>query len=457
MNFCSGRAAGEPKHAGIPLIGAISIATACRYGILILILQGAALVPVTAQEALQNMLAGDTAANTRNQQMQSPAGADYTFKKGDFRLMVTPGAGLEYDDNINLANTNVMDDIILTPSVGITASYPLSRRNLLYLDFTVGYNWYMEHPQYSSFSLNSSTGTGLSFDMAIKDVTLDFHDWVSYSQGAGQSASLDNTANGAVANSATYGTFMNTAGISALWDLNQVQLSAGYDHQTVMSTSSQFDNISHSAEMLFARGKFQVHPKISVGLETTVNFTSYDQAMLNDNSAYTIGPYIEFRPSQYLTVTARGGFTTYQFQNTSTVVQTADDNSWYAGLQITHRPTDSISYSLDVGREVQTGIQTDLMEDWYVRPNITWNIIKNLSLSTTLFYEHGNQGVGSTGTVAGGSNGTFDWYGGGIDASRMISKRLSLSLSYRLTFRTSDTPNTDYTLNLVMLQLTYRL
>ena len=125
------------------------------------------LLPVvsgSAQEALQNMQAGNAAADSRSQQMQSSQSQDYTFKNGDFRLMVMPSLGLQFDDNINLAQTNVMEDIIVTPEVGITASYPWSERNLLYLDFTVGYDWYLMHPQYSSFEFNSSSRTGLSFD-----------------------------------------------------------------------------------------------------------------------------------------------------------------------------------------------------------------------------------------------------------------------------------------------------
>jgi len=53
----------------------------------------------SAQEALQNSLAGEAAAGARTQQMQS---TDYTFKDGDFQMLVLPSMGFEWNDNINL-------------------------------------------------------------------------------------------------------------------------------------------------------------------------------------------------------------------------------------------------------------------------------------------------------------------------------------------------------------------
>jgi hypothetical protein len=411
-----------------------------------------AALPTSAQEALQNSLTGDAAAQSRTQQMQSQ---NYTFKKGDFEMMVVPSMGLNWNDNVNLAQTNAMDDFIVAPSAEISITYPLTKRNLLSLDFTAGYNWYLMHPDFSSFFLNSSSQTGLSFDFVIKDVTLNLHDWVSYIQGVGQGSSVANTANAAIANTASFGTFQNTAGLSGSWDLNQVTLSLGYDHQNVLATSSAFDNISHSSEMLFARAALQVHPKATVGLESTASFTTYDKNVLNDNDAYTVGPYIEFRPGTFFQLTVRGGFTEYEFQQTSTQIQTASQNTWYASVTVTHQPTDSISYSMTAGREVQLGISSDLLEDWYVRPDVTLKIIKGLDLIFSLFYEHGNEGAGSVGNVSGSSNGAFDWYGGDLKIQHALTKRLSMGLDYRLTLRSSGMPNGGYTQNLVGLQLTY--
>lgn len=401
---------------------------------------------VSAQEALQNSLTGQAVAKTRDQQMQNP---DYTFKAGDFRMLVNPYLSAEWNDNVRLSQANRIDDYIITPGIGITSSYQLTQRNVLFLDISIGYERYLKHPDLSSLTLNSASRTGLSFDIGIKDVTLNLHDWISYSQDSAQSSAVANTAN--------YGTFENTLGLSADWDLNQITLSAGYDHQTVLSTSGEFDQIDHSAELFYLRSGFQVHPEVTLGLEATASFTRYHKEVLNNNDAYTVGPYVTFTPGNYFEVTARGGYSIYQFQQSSQFVRTSDQDSWYASLTVTHDILESLSYSLAVGHETQLGVESDLSEDDYIRPNITWRFIKDWDFNTGLFYEHGTQGVGSVTTGPGNlnQNYTYDWYGGSLILNHALTSRLSLGLSYRLTLRSSDQPSQTYTQNLVGLQLTY--
>jgi len=404
----------------------------------------------SAQEAVRNTEASDTAAAARSAQMQSPDAQDYTFKDGDFRLLLEPSVEFDWNDNVNLSRTNALDDFILKPAVKLTASYPFTQRNLLFVDISVGYDRYFNHPNLSSLELNSASGTGLSFDLGVEDFIFNFHDWISYSQDSSQSPLAANTPN--------YGTFRNTAGVSGKWDMNQATLSLGYDHQNVLATSGQFSSLNHAAEMLNAGAGFRVHPQITLGVEATAAFTTYEHSVLNNNSAYTAGAYAEFRPGSAFKATVRGGFSTYQFQNTSTAsgtnapIRTGPENSWYGSLLLSHQPRESLSYALEAGHEVQLGTQSDLVEDWYVRPSATWKIIKNLDIVTAMFYEHGNQGVAN---VTGNLRENFDWYGGQLSLSQTLTRRFTLSAIYRLTIRTSNTANQAYNQNLIGLQLTY--
>jgi hypothetical protein len=401
-----------------------------------------------AQEALQNLQAGRNAAASRDKQLQS---SDYTVKSGDFRLLLAPSVGLEWNDNVNLSKTNQTEDVILTPAVGITSSYQLTQRNLLFLDITIGYDQYLIHPSWSTMDLNSASGTGLSFDVGVKDVNLNFHDWMRYMQ--------DSSQNPQVANTADYGTFKNTAGLAASWDMNQIELSAGYDHQNVISTSSQFDNNTHASEMFFLRPSLQIHPQVTVGLEATAAFTTYDQnskTNMNDNDAYTLGGFVEIRPSSALRIQTRGGFSTYQFNTSSDTnnnpMATADANSWYASVDVNHQIRESLAYGFNAGHAVQLGTQSDLTETWYARPNITWQIMKDLTSTTSLFYEHGKEGIQD---IRGNVKETYDWYGGELSLRHPLTKHFSLEMNYRLTLRSSDSSDSGYTQNLVGLRLTY--
>jgi hypothetical protein len=334
--------------------------------------------PTPAQEALRNLLVGDAAAEVRRTPQES---LPYTVKSGDFRLLVEPSLDLDWNDNINIAKANALQDFILRPQVRLNASYPLTQNNLLSLNAGAGYDKYFDHDQYSTWFLQS--GTELSFDAFVKDFWFNLHDRADYVQDTAQQPELAGTANYAMIN--------NTAGLSVTWDLNKVTLSAGYDHENVFTVVQQYESQDRATEMGFARAGLQVYPGVKTGVEGTAAFTIYDQKVLNNNESYSVGAYADWQPGISFRVQPRVGYTIFQFQHTSTSIQTSTLNSWYADLRITHQVTDAIGYTLDAGHEVRTGIQSDATEDWYVRPGAHWNIIKRLDLNTSFSYEHGNR------------------------------------------------------------------
>jgi hypothetical protein len=396
--------------------------------------------PAPAQEALRDSLAGDAAAEARKIQMES---LPYTFKSGDFKLLVVPSLGLSWNDNVNISKTNAQQDFILSPLVQLTASYPITQNNVLSLNVGVGYEKYFDHDEYSTWLLQS--GTELSFDIYVKDFWINLHDRVNYVQDTATQPALSGTAN--------YATLNNTAGLSVTWDLYKLTLSAGYDHQNITSpTPQQYESQDGSTEMVYARAGLLLYPGVTTGIEGTGSFTTYDQMVLNNNNSYSAGVYADWQPGKAFRVQPRFGYTIFDFQQTSTNIQTSNLNSWYADLNVTHQVTDAIGYTLDAGHEVQTAIQSDAMEDWYVRPSIHWNIIKNVNLNTSLSYEHGNQGQGN---VQNNLVETFDWLSAEVGASYSILKKLSLGLNYRLTLRSSNIPTDEYTQNMITLSLTY--
>ena len=143
----------------------------CVSVFVLLLVAGAA----RAQESLRNSMAGDAAAEAARQQIASQL---YTYKAGDFRLLVVPSVEMDYNDNVNVSKTNAQSDFILKPLVQLTGSYPLTQQNLLSLSVGVGYDEYLEHGSYSALRLNSDSL--LSFDMYIKDFWINFHDRFSF-------------------------------------------------------------------------------------------------------------------------------------------------------------------------------------------------------------------------------------------------------------------------------------
>jgi len=394
----------------------------------------------SAQEALRNSMTGEAAAEARKVQLES---LPYTVKSGDFRLLAVPSFGVDWNDNINISKTDPLSDFILEPGLQLNLSYPVTQNNLLSLNVGVGYQQYLEHPQYSTWYLSS--GTDLSFDIYVKNVWINLHDRVSYIEDTSQQPTLSGTA--------SYATINNTAGLSATWDLNELTLSTGYDHLNLIPTTEQYAYQQQASEMLFARGGWQVYPGVTPGIEGTAAFTTYNETVLNNNNNYSLGAYVDWQAGKAFSIEARGGYTIYRFQDTSQSIQTSDVNGWYVDLNISHQITDAIGYTLDAGHEFQLGIQSDLTEDWYFRPAVHWHVMKYVDLNGSLSYQNGTQGVGN---ISGNFVESYNWLGATVGASFALMKRVSLGVSYRLTLRSSNLPSDEYTQNVVGLLLTYR-
>jgi hypothetical protein len=402
-------------------------------------LAAAAMAP--AQDALRDSLAGDAAAEAqRRGEMETP----YTIKTGDFRMLLTPSLEMDWNDNINVVSSGQQEDFILRPMLGLSASYPLTYRNVLRLNTTIGYDIYLEHPNYSGVRVFS--GSVLSFDTYIKDFWINVHDRFQYTR--------DSAGEAAVAATGYYGGLDNFAGVSVTWDLEDVVTTLSYDHENYISSSSQFDYLNRASELLVSRAGFRFHPTLTAGLEGTGSFTTYDQAVLLNNSiGYSAGVYGDWHPGHYTEVQLHGGYTEYFFEQTSPVLPAVDQNAWYVGLTANQDITEAISYSISAGHELRIGIQADSVEDWYVRPGINWKFMKDISFNTSCGYEHGQQLLASQPA----SSETYDWFWVGLGASYGLTKNLRAGLTYRVTERYSDVADRGYSQNIVGLQLNYLL
>ncbi len=416
----------------------LRVAVRCGAGPFILLLAAGI---AAGQEASRQSTTSDAAVAARAGQVE---GRPYTIKEGDFRLLITPEIGLEYNGNINTSSFDPQQDFILRPAVGFIASYPIGKRNLLSLNANIGYQQYFEHPEYSRFSLTS--GSQVSFDLYAGDYWINLHDRFAYTQDSSQQA--------AVANTASYGGFDNTAGLSVSRDFRDLVPTLGYDHHTYIASAQQYQYMDSGAEMVNGQLGFTLHPTVTAGLEANGSFTTYDQHYLNNNTGCSGGAYADWKPGHYLRIQARGGYSAYLFDQTSYVIKAVDQNAWYLGLTVTHDITEAISYSLSAGHELRLGIQSDTIEDWYARANVNWKLVKNLTLNTGLSYESGMQGAGSA-TRSVQEN--YNWLSGNLGLSHPITKRLTASLDYRFTIRSSNLPSRDYTQNVVGLRVTYSL
>jgi hypothetical protein len=422
-----------------------------------------------AQDAIRPSLAGEAAAEARRQSIDK---IPYNLQLGPIKFRLSATMGIEYNDNINLAEdgsavffsptgpivitTEPQEDIILRPQVNINALWPLTQLNTFKLDIGVGYAFYLDHSNYDTNGILVSPGSQVAFDIFVGDFRINLHDRFSLEQ--------DPIAEVALSNVADYGRFQNTAGISVLWDLNQAVVTAGYDHYTFISTTDAFDYLDRNAEIFSGSIGFTPSSTITVGLEGSVVDTYYDQNILNDSWTYSGGAFLETQITSYLKIRVAGGYQKIDFDNTGLVNDAHDLSDYYANALLSHRVNAVLTQNLSVGHETQLGVNSNYVKLNYVRHTTTWNILYHTLFSTELFYEDADDSGGSGilfQPIPGVPNINpfvaehIHRYGGALTLGYQLTPHVTLGLRYQYTQKDSDQPLRDYRQNRIALDGTY--
>ena len=395
-----------------------------------------------SQDVVRPSLAGEAAAEARRQDIEH---IPYNLLMGPIRFRVSATLGVEYNDNINLAEVNTQEDVIIRPQVNVNAIWPVTQLNTLRLDLGLGYAFYIDHSNADTSGVLISPGSQLAFDIFIGDFRINFHERPSLQQ--------DPIAELALSNVVDYGRFENTVGVSVLWDLNKAVVTLGYDHYTYISTTSTFNYLNRNAEELSGNVDFAVSSTTNVGLESYAVFNYYDQNVLNDSIDYAIGAFAETQLTNYLKVRVAGGYQWISFNNGGVVSTGPFHDSgklsdYYANILISHRINPAIVQSLSAGHESQLGVNSNYITLNYIRHTVSWNIIRNTLLSTEFFYEDADDSGGFI-------REHLHRFGGAIAVGYQLTPHITLGLRYQYTQKDSNVPLRDYTQNRVSLDGTY--
>lgn len=427
-----------------------------------------------AQDAVRPSLAGEASAEARRQEIDR---IPYNLLVGPIRFRVSATVGLEYNDNINVAERDKQDDFIFRPQVNFNALWPITQLNTLHLDLGLGYAFYVNHSQYNTNAILLAPNSQLAFDIFVGSFRINLHDRFSLEQDP-----VAETAEPGVGNVADYGRFQNTAGVSVLWDLNKAVLTLGYDHYTFIATNDDFDYLNRNSEQLTASLSVAATSTTGVGVESSYVFNYYDQSLLNDSDTFSIGAFIETQITSNVKVRLAGGYQAISFDNRDvflgpfipgTLTQgfidqafpggtldgdfirfrdNRDLNDYYLNFLISHRINAAITQRLSLGHESQLGVNSNYITLNYIRHTATWNIINKTLLSTEFFYEDAEE---SGGFLNGGEGEHMHRYGGALSLGYQLTRHVTLGARYQYTQKDSDAVLRDYRQNRVSLDGTY--
>jgi len=386
------------------------------------------------QDAIRMSVAGQAAA-----ELQKKTGDlhYYNIAMGPVSLRFQSVMGLELNDNVNYRNTNRVSDLALRPALNTRAFWPITENNSLFFSTGIGYTKYVRTTGLDH--LDITPDSNLSFRMYVGDFAINFHDRFSITEDIQQNPTVSGTGN--------FNQFENTSGVNVDWDLNEMIVSFGYDHDWVTYPNSSFESSDHNADLFNAQAAFKLNPGTTAGLQAGGGLTYYSHDGMSDNTHFSIGPFYQAQLTDYIKAKASIGYVSYYFSANGTTNNVSDQNGGYADLTLTHRVNRWLDQSLSGGRQFTASAGADLLDQYYASYEANWHLIQNVSVSTSFTYRHGNS--------SGGSAEIFNLYGAGLGLGYQITQKLAGSIQYSYWQKSSDVAANDYFQNVLVLNLVY--
>ena len=414
-----------------------------------------------AQEMMRESMSTPSSTSTSTIS-NTTSNTDYNLRVGSVKFSADLVAGIEYIDNISYSEVNRTSDEVIRLGLNILTIFPLTKLNSLRFDLGVGFVRYLEHPEATSGDVFITPGSQLLLDFYVGEYfRFNVHDAFDIRQDPVDVAELSNVTN--------FGRFTNTAGITGTADLhNGLVFTAEYDHFNYVALNDDFDYLDRSAEQLYGSVSYQVRPRTFLGVEGGYTTTDYDRNGLNDSDAYTVGGFLDTTITPYFRLVVRGGYQSASFDTGGTVDAgnyanfagvlglpqngTYTDryslSTFYWNATLNNRINAYLTHSLSLGREADLGLISNYVKVDYIRYNLAWRVLSNVTLAGDLFYDHDVESGGPF-------NERINRYGGDVSLGYQFNRHFAGTLHYAYIQKDSDAYLRDYYQNRVGLDVDY--
>ncbi|MEO7317447.1 MAG: hypothetical protein ABIZ56_00505, partial [Chthoniobacteraceae bacterium] len=322
----------------------------------------------------------------------------YNFALGPIRFSLAAGLGLEFNDNIFLSENNRESDFALRPSLSIDSSWMMSETNTLHLGVQLSYAKYFDHSELDSDRILISPTSELAYTFEIGAVKVTIRDRGSYQEDTYSIPDLSNVVR--------YRRAENQIGIELDWAINQnTMLIGGYDHFNLWTFDDAFSADERAVDTFFTKPSYQVTPTVKLGVVAAFSAINFKEDARADGTNVLVGPFIEWKLSEVMTLYVEGGFQDLSFDGSSNFDEdflkgltdeerklfrdNDDSSSWYVKFELNHQANDYFSQRLSGSKTSEIGIGSAFYELYHIEYSADWrNFFANMDFSPTLFYEH---------------------------------------------------------------------
>jgi hypothetical protein len=392
----------------------------------------------------RDSLAGEAAAQALK---RSIAAEEYNLNWGPVRVQTQAGLRLGYTDNVFYSDRNRSEDFLVNPEIDLRASWPLTELNTLKLSLGLGYEWYLNNTLLNSDAPLVNPNSELAFNIFAGDFRISLREKFSYEESLFYNSSVGGAER--FFNFSDVGKFSrwnNRAGVEVIWDLNNVILSAGYDHENFVAETARFEYLDRASEWLTASAAFRLGDKVQAGLEGQASHHDYERdTILTDSWRARGGPFIEFTSEGKISLRAGGGFDTAQFD--AVAADHNDFEEYYAYASV-RQETRLYTHALTAGREHQLGDNANNLRLTRVRYSISSPIVRHVDLGANLSFNFADE-------FGGAYREEFVYYLAGVGFSYQFHKHWRTGLGYDFLLKNSDLPLRDFYRNRITWELAF--
>ena len=396
-----------------------------------------------AQGQVRDSLAGESAAQALK---RSIAAEEYNLRYGPVRFKTGASVGVSYTDNVFYSH-NPKEDVLVNPQITLAALWPITELNSLRLSLGLAYEWYLKNRALNGDAPLVNPGSELAFNLFVGDVRIRMHERFSYQESlffnsfAGENGRFYN-----FNDAGTFSRLNNEAGFDVDWDLNEVVLSAGYNHENFISTTGSFEYLNRASEWFTASASFSLGDKARTGLEAQAGLHNYQrETILNDNWRARVGPFVEVTLRQKISLRAGGGFDIARYA--AGAFGNSNYESYYGYMRI-RQETRLFSHTLTAGREHLLGDNANNLRTIYARYSVSSPVLAHLDLEANL-------SVNFTEEFGGTFDEKFTYYGAGFRAVSQFHKYWRADLGYEFRRKESNLASRDFHRNRATLGVSY--
>ena len=385
----------------------------------------------------------------------------YNFALGPVRFAIAVGFGVEYNDNITLAETGRESDFIFRPSLNLAATWRLSDLNTLHFNVGLSYAFYDKNSQYDTGLI--SPNTDLALTVFTGPVKWTIRDRVSYQEDAYQIPVLSNVA--------VYRRWENQGGIQGDWAINQnVDVTLGYDHYNLWASGDVFDLQDRSIDTIFLKPAVKISPAVKLGVNASYSFIGFTDSDRSSGDGILAGPFIDWQISDVTNMHLEGGYQQLAFRGPSfyeeaeisqlglSAAETAavkgileDDsnaNTYYIKFELDNKPSENFQHRLFFSKTAEIGFVSNYYNLYHVEYSADWKCLPHMDFGPSVFYEY----YSTSGPIG------EDAYriGATLGLRYHFSNSVTLGLDYRYLYKQSNLVDANYYQNLVFLSLYYK-